>query len=148
MAFYLLRGLLFIASFIVISVGLSFFVLGPDLTFGLLLEFAQPILNSPGKITDMATTDVDGQIRSLAPFLIGYGILLFLAAKHLRTHIYYVPHLMAIFFAAGLGRMISFMAQGDPHPFFILLLGVELGTPVIILLVYKAVVAKVERQQS
>ncbi len=148
MAFHLLRSLLFIASFIIISIGLSFFVLGPDLTFGLLLEFAQPILNSTNKITTMASTDVDGEIRSLAPFLIGFGVLLFLAAKHLRTHIYYVPHLMVVFFASGIGRMISFMTQEDPHPFFILLLGVELGTPVLILLVYKAVIAKVERQQS
>ncbi|MEK6204626.1 MAG: DUF4345 domain-containing protein [Amylibacter sp.] len=148
MAFHLLRILLFITSFIIFGVGLSFFILGPSVTFGLLLESAQPLLKSPLKITDMDTPNVDGQIRSLAPFLIGYGVLVYLAAKHLRTHIYYVPHLMIVFFASGIGRMISFMTQDDPHRFFLLVLGNELGTPVIILLVYKAVVAKVERQQS
>jgi hypothetical protein len=148
MAFHLLRMLLFITSFIIFGVGLSFFILGPSVTFGLLLESAQPLLKSPIKITDMGTPNVDGEIRSLAPFLIGYGVLVYLAAKHLRTHIYYVPHLMIVLFASGIGRMISFMAQDDPHRFFLLVLGVELGTPVIILLVYKAVIAKVERQQS
>ncbi len=148
MAFHLLRILLFITSFIIFGVGLSFFILGPSVTFGLLLESAQPLLKSPLKITDMDTPNVDGQIRSLAPFLIGYGVLVYLAAKHLRTHIYYVPHLMIVFFASGIGRMISFMTQDDPHRLFLLVLGAELGTPVIILLVYKAVVAKVERQQS
>jgi hypothetical protein len=148
MAFHLLRILLFITSFIIFGVGLSFFILGPSVTFGLLLESAQPLLKSPIKITDMGTPNVDGEIRSLAPFLIGYGVLVYLAAKHLRTHIYYVPHLMIVLFASGIGRMISFMTQDDPHRFFLLVLGVELGTPVIILLVYKAVIAKVERQQS
>ena len=148
MAFHLLRILLFITSFIIFGIGLSFYILGPDITFGLLLESAQPLVNSPLKISDMGTPNVDGEIRSLAPFLIGYGVLVYLAAKHLRTHIYYVPHLMIVFFASGIGRMISFMTQDDPHPFFVLLLGVELGTPVIILLVYKAVVAKVESQQD
>jgi hypothetical protein len=148
MAFHLLRILLFLTSFIIFGVGLSLLALGPSVTFGLLLESAQPIMNSTLKITDMGTPNVEGEIRSLSPFLIGYGVLVYLAAKHLRTHIYYVPHLMVILFASGIGRMISYMTEEDPHQFFVLLLGVELGVPVITLLLYKAVVAKVESQQS
>ena len=107
MAFHLLRVLLFFTSFIIFCVGLSLLFLGPDITFGLLLEFAQPVLNSPNKITDMSTPNVDGEIRSLAPFLVGYGILIFLAAKHLRTHLYYIPHLMIVLFVSGISRLIS-----------------------------------------
>ncbi|MBE9476466.1 MAG: DUF4345 domain-containing protein [Proteobacteria bacterium] len=145
MAFHLLRILLFFTSFIIFCVGLSLLFLGPSITFGLLVEFAQPVLNSTNRITDMETPNVDGQIRALAPFLVGYGVLIYLAAKHLRTHLYYVPHLMAVLFAAGIARLISFLSDDAPHQFFVLLLGVELGAPILILLFYKAVVAKVTR---
>ncbi|MBL4750237.1 MAG: DUF4345 family protein [Amylibacter sp.] len=138
MAFHLLRILLFITSFLIVGVGLSFFVLGPNTTFTLLLELSKPLLNSPAPITDMAAPNVDGEIRTLAPFLIAYGVLVFLEAKHLRTHLYYVPHLLAVFFAAGIGRVLSYFIAGAPHPLFsYILLSAELGAPILLFLVYK-----------
>jgi hypothetical protein len=138
MTFHLLRILLFITSFLIVGVGLSFFILGPNTTFALLLEFSKPLLNNPAPIPDMATPNVDGEIRTLAPFLIAYGVLVFLEAKHLRTHLYYVPHLLAVFFAAGIGRVLSYFIAGAPHPLFsYMLLSAELGAPILLFLVYK-----------
>lgn len=146
MAFHLLRILLFIASFLIVGVGLSFFVLGPNTTFALLLELSKPLLNNPAPITDMASPNVDGEIRTLAPFLIAYGILVFLEAKHLRTHLYYVPHLLAVFFAAGIGRVLSYFIAGAPHPLFsYILLSAELGAPILLFLVYKLTLRKLAK---
>jgi len=146
MAFHLLRILLFISSFLIIGMGLSFFVLGPTITFSLLAELSAPLLNNPAPITGMGTPNVDGEIRTLAPFLIAYGILVFLEAKHLRTHLYYLPHLLAVFFAAGIGRTISYFMTGAPHPLFLyILLGIELGAPILLYLIYKLVVRKITK---
>lgn len=146
MAFHLLRVLLFFSSFLIIGVGLSYFALGPNTTFALLLELSKPLLNNPAPITDMASPNVDGEIRTLAPFLVGYGVLVFLAAKHLRTHLYYVPHLLAVFFASGIGRMLSYYITGEPHPLFLyVLLAAELGAPIVLFLLYKMTVRKLIR---
>lgn len=145
MAFHLLRLLLFLSSILIIGVGMSFYVLGPDTTFGLLLELVKPFLTDPDVIVDMATPNVDSEIRTLSPFLIAYGVLVFLTAKHLRTHIYYVPHLLLLFVAAGLGRVISHLTVGTAHPLFYVLLGVEVGIPVLLFLIYKAVLSKVSQ---
>lgn len=143
MAFHLLRILLFFSSGLIIGVGLSFFVLGPHTTFGFLLELVKPLLDDPDIIADMATPNVDSEIRTLAPFLIGYGVLVFLTAKHLRTHLYYVPHLLFFFVAAAMGRLISYFAHGTAHPLFYVMAGVELGIPFLIFAVYKAVLSKI-----
>jgi len=145
MAFHLLRILLFIFSILIIGIGLSFFILGPSVTFGMLLELSKPLLTNPGLITDMATPNVDGEIRTLSPFLISYGVLVMLAAKHLRTHLYYVPHLLAIFFAAGIGRLLSYYTQGEPHQLFYVLLSVELGVPTLLYLIYRMIIAKLTK---
>ena len=145
MAFHLLRLLLYIASFLIVGVGLSFYLLGSGITVGLLLELSGPLLDDPTVIRDMSSPNVDSEIRTLAPFLVSYGVLVYLAAKHLRTHLYYVPHLLAVFFAAGIGRLLSYFMQGEPHPLFYVLLATELGAPFVIFLVYKMVIIKLNR---
>lgn len=143
MAFHLLRILLFIASFLITGAGISLFFIGPDTTFSLLQQFSAPILNSSAPITGMTNPNADGEIRTLSPFLIAYGVLVFLEAKHLRTHLYYVPHLLAIFFFSGIGRALSYFMTGAPHPVFInILLSLELGAPIVLFLVYKLAVRK------
>lgn len=142
MAFHLLRFLLFISSVLLIGMGLLFYIAGPDITFALLLEAAMPLLSTPDVTIAESTPALDAEIRSLSPFLIGYGILVFLAAKHLRTHLYYVPHLLAVIAMAGVGRMISYFFIGTLYPLFYVLLTVELGVPLLLFLLYKRAVTK------
>jgi len=142
MMFLLLRVLLFVSGILIICFGLSFFLLGPGMTFELLLQASKSFLNNPGPVLGMSAPGVDGEIRTLAPFFIGYGVSVFMVAKHLRSHIYYVPHLLAIFFVAGIGRVISYIVLGPPHPLFYVLMAVELGAPALLFLVY--VITKAE----
>jgi len=144
MMFLLMRVLLFISGLLIIGFGLSFFILGPGMTFELLLQASKPFLINPGPVSDVSTPGVDGEIRTLAPFLIGYGVLVFMVAKHLRTHIYYVPHLLAIFFVAGIGRVISYIVMGPPHPIFYVLMAIELGAPIVLFILLKITMAELK----
>ncbi len=148
MAFHLLRILLYLSSALIIGVGLSFFFLGPDTTFELLLEISKPLLTDPEPVVDFVTPSVDSEMRTLSTFLIGYGVLVFLAAKHLRTHLYYVPHLLAVFFAAGIGRLLSYYMYGTPHQLFYVLLCVELGAPFLLFLIYKVTISRLAKRTT
>lgn len=117
MAFHLLRILMFVASGLIVTFGLPIFVLGTEITTSLSLEFVKNLTHKPSfLITDMGTPNVDSELRSLAPFFFSYGVFMFLCAKHLRTHLYYVPHLLGVFLLGGLGRALSYFVVGKPHP--------------------------------
>jgi hypothetical protein len=145
MAFHTLRVLLFIASGLIVIAGLSFYIIGPDKTLALILEGMRPLLNNPDVIVDMGTPNVDSELRFFAPFFVAYGGLVFLCAKHLRTHLYYVPHLLTIFLLGGLGRVISYFIIGTPHPLFIPLMAIEIGLPILLYFLYTRVVAKLSQ---
>lgn len=141
MAFHLLRILLFISSASLVGFGLLLFISGPDIAFGLLLDITKPFLNTSEANIVKASPAIDAEIRSLAPFLIGYGILVFLAAKHLRTHLYYVPHLLTVIVMAGVGRLISYFIIGTLYPLFYVLLAAELGLPLLLFIIYRRIVS-------
>ena len=142
MAFHLLRILLFISSFLIVSVGLSIFVFGPSLTFSMSIDALKPLLPNLTSVFGFASANVDSEFRFLMPFFIGYGVLVFLCAKHLRTHLYYVPHLLAVFLAGGLGRLLSYFTVGETHTFFTYLMMIEIGLPIFLYLIYKRAVSK------
>lgn len=143
MAFQTLRLLLYIASILIIGVGISFYFLGPNATASLMLESLQIFLPNPEKITDMTAPNVDSELRFFAPFFVAYGVLVFLCAKHLRTHLYYVPHILVVFLIGGLGRALSYITVGEPHPLFVHLMIIEVGLPILLYFLYTRVVAKI-----
>lgn len=142
MAFQILRILMFVSSGLIIVIGGSFFLLGPAQSFDHMLELFRPFMSDPDVVVDMSTPNVDGEIRTLAPFFVAYGVLVFMTAKHLRTHLYYVPYLLAVFFMAGIGRLISYVNVGTPHPLFMILLGIELGAPILLFAFYRIALSK------
>jgi uncharacterized protein DUF4345 len=142
MAFHLLRSLMFLASVLIVGIGLALFLLGSDTTMSLMLELIKPLLDNPASIADMGTPNVDSELRFFAPFFVAYGVLVYLCAKHLRTHLYYVPHLLGIFLIGGLGRGLSYVFIGPPHPMYLALMAIEIGLPVLFYFVYTRVVAK------
>jgi hypothetical protein len=44
---------------------------------------------------------------------------------------------MALFFAGGLARLVSYFNAGPPHTLFILLMVIELVLPIILFLAYR-----------
>jgi len=142
MSFHILRALLFLSGILIMIIGGSYFLLGPDLAFNSMLPLAEPLIGKTGPIVEMAPASVDSEIRTLSVMLIAYGYVVFLCAKHLKTHLYYVPHLLALIMLAGSGRILSYVLVGNPHPLFWVLAAAEMGLPFLLYLLYRYVASK------
>lgn len=121
-----------------IAIGAAIFIFGPQATanaFAAAMRFATGISTTP----DLAGADIDSELRFYAVFWIAYGAFVLRAAKpdRLRKGAT-VPLLLGLFFAGGVGRLLSFFAEGSPHPLFVALMAVELAAPPIILLLWRA----------
>ena len=58
-----------------------------------------------------------------------YGVALVVVARNLARRLDMVPWLAAPFFLGGVGRVLSWAQVGTPHPFFQLLMAIELALP-------------------
>jgi hypothetical protein len=79
---------------------------------------------------------MDSELRFYAALFVGFGLLCLRAARNPAQHGKDVPWLMLAFFAGGLGRALSWVSVGAPHPFFLTLMAVELALPPIILMLW------------
>jgi hypothetical protein len=79
---------------------------------------------------------MDSELRFYAALWGAYGILLVVVAINIAGHKDLVPCLAAVFFVGGLGRALSYLTVGAPHPFFAALMVVELFLPPVMLLMW------------
>jgi hypothetical protein len=116
-----------------IVIALSIFVLGAQATadmaerlFGALFRWSAP-LTGPWPPT------MDSELRFYAVLWGAYGFVLLAVASDLTRRAHLVPWLAAVFFVGGLGRGVSYLSLGPPHPFFVLLMAIELLPPSAVL---------------
>jgi hypothetical protein len=76
---------------------------------------------------------MDNELRFYAALWGAYGLVLLLVARDLATRSAWVPWLAAVFFAGGVGRTLSWASIGAPHPFFLMLMAVELALPPVLI---------------
>jgi hypothetical protein len=94
--------------------------------FGALFQWSAP-LSGPWPPT------MDSELRFYAALWGAYGFVLLAVASDLTSRAHLVPWLAAVVFAGGLGRVVSYLSLGPPHPFFMLLMAIELLLPPVIL---------------
>jgi hypothetical protein len=82
-------------------------------------------------------SNMDSELRFYAPFWGAYGLLLLAAARNFDARGGLTPWLAAAFFAGGVGRAISWATVGAPHPFFLVLMAIELATPPVLILLWR-----------
>ncbi len=135
----ILRATLFVLGAAAICIGLSMMFLGSGATgqfFAVLVNF---ILSEPQELDGMSTPNVDSELRFYAVFWVAYGVFVFRAANDLTKNLHLVPLLAGLFFAGGVGRVLSLVTVGQPHPLFIALMIVELALPLLLIGLWAAI---------
>ena len=124
-------------------IGIAAILIGSAIVlFGVRLvgDFFSTIVNlvyATGPVTDLGSPNVDSELRFYAVFFVVFGILMVQSARHLERYSARIPFLLALFFAGGAARAISFFMVGPPHALFILLMGIELIAPPLLWLAWR-----------
>ena len=133
-----LRILLAALGLAAVSICLSVVALGPSAT----ADFTEAGFNSVTRtnhpLTGAWPATMDGELRFYAPFWGVYGLALLAAARDPIRRLSWVPWLSALFFAGGVGRGVSLLTVGPPHPVFTLLMAIELLLPMVFLALWRA----------
>ena len=128
-----LRVLHAVLGFAAIAICLSIVLLGPSWTAGFSEAQFDWLTGSTHPSTGPWPATMDSELRFYAPFWGVYGLALLAVARDLPAKLRFVPPLAALFFVGGAGRAISYVAVAPPHPFFTLLMAIELILPVVFL---------------
>jgi Domain of unknown function (DUF4345) len=116
-----------------LAIALSIFVLGAAQT-AWAGERAYDLLTGwRGPPSPDWPASMDNELRFYSALWGGYGLLLLAAARDMARWDRAVPWLAGVFFLGGLGRMVSVLEVGPPHPFFLMLAGVELLLPPVLI---------------
>ena len=118
----------FLVLFGVISIGISLahLAVGPEAIIG----------GSPVNATS------DGEDRFYAGLFGAFGLAVLWCARDVERKQIYINALAGAFLIGGIGRLISVIAVGPPHPFFVAMLVLELLLPVSMVLVGRRVSAQ------
>jgi Domain of unknown function (DUF4345) len=123
---------------VVIAIALGLFLLGPQSV----ANFCNALLQAIWPITFKSfsnswTRDSDSELRFYAVFWLAYGICLIAVARDVNAKSKLVSWLLALFFMGGIGRAVSILQVGFPHPLFLVLMAIELMLPPILYAVFR-----------
>lgn len=130
----LLQCLLYALGAAAIAIALSIMVQGPAATLAGGKAVYDALAGQAAAPSPIWAAEMDSELRFYAALWGAYGILLILAARNLPARLHWVPGLAGVFFAGGIGRVISLAVVGAPHPFLIILMILELASPLLLLL--------------
>ncbi len=134
----LLRINLYVLGASAVGIGLSMMLLGAETTANFFAALIALILTAPDLPQGFSSPDVDSELRFYAVFWIAYGVILTRTASDLAQNLYLVPWLAALFFAGGVGRLLSVWSVGQPHPLFFTLMIIELALSPLLLALWAA----------
>lgn len=133
MAMLILRASLFVLGVAAIGIGLSMLLLGSEATGQFFAARINFFLSDPQELTGMSSPNVDSELRFYAVFWVAYGFFVLRTANNLTNNLHFVPLLAGLFFVGGLGRVLSLVAVGQPHPLIIVLMVAELAMPLLLI---------------
>lgn len=126
-----------------ILIGTLIFSLGPSATGNIFSGLLARVTGLGGPITDLASPNVDSELRFYAVLWIAYGVIAVRTARTLPTSLRTAQVLLFVFFAGGLGRLFSVFSAGWPDLLFVVLMWIELALP-LVLLVLSVVIERLQ----
>jgi hypothetical protein len=131
-----LRFLLAVLGVTALLIALSNLLLGPGFTAGAAERAFDAFTGWQGPSSAPWQPTMDNELRFYSALWGGYGIAMLATARNLDAYLRFVPWLAVVFFVGGVGRAISWVQVGAPHPLFLNLMAIELIVPPIFLLLY------------
>jgi uncharacterized membrane protein len=131
-----LRLLLALLGFAAVCIGLLVMIYGPANAANSSEALFNALTGLDDRVTGAWPPTMDSELRFYAAFWGAYGLILIAAARNLGAMLRYVPLLAAVLFVGGAGRVLSCLLVGPPHPFFSLMMMIELVLPVVFLLLW------------
>lgn len=122
-----------VLGFAATIIGGLIFVIGPAMTGDIFATVLQAVMPSVPPTVGLVGPDVDSEMRFYAVLWIAYGAAAVWVSRRLPERIGLLRLMLAIFWLGGVGRGISFLAVGAPHPLFIVLMWIELVLPAVLL---------------
>jgi hypothetical protein len=138
-----LRLLHIVLGVVAVAICLSIVILGPAATGSASEAMFDALSGTKHASTGAWPPTMDSELRFYAPFWGAYGLALIYIARRLPATLGWVPPMAVLFFAGGIGRAISYLAVGAPHPFFVLLMVVEIVLPVLFVALSRIARAKI-----
>lgn len=131
-----LRVLLAVLGVSAMGIALCDILAGPSATAGVFEGLFIALTRSHAPPTGVWPATMDNEMRFYAVFWGAYGALLIQVARDFAARGHFTPWLAGLFFAGGVGRVVSYAGVGAPHPFFITLMAIELLTPPLLFLLW------------
>jgi hypothetical protein len=119
-----------------IVIALSILVLGAEATASAAEGLFSAVSGWRGPPSERWPATMDSELRFYAALWGAYGVVVLSAARNLLRALPRIPWIAAVFFAGGIGRVLSRVSVGAPHPFFTLLMFIELLLPVLLMLLW------------
>ena len=129
MATNALRILLSFLGTAAVAIATSIILFGVSGTGGFFESLYNALSSNPAPLTGRYSPAAESELRFYAAFWLAYGVLALIAAQEIKTRAHWVPWIALVFFIGGCGRLISYFVDGAPHPFFVLLMIIELALP-------------------
>lgn len=87
---------------------------------------------------------LDSELRFYAAWYLGVGVLLFWTVPRVESAGTVFRAVCALLLVAAGGRIVSVLVKGPPHPFYAVLLVLELGLPILLVPWQSAVARRVD----
>jgi len=133
-----LRVCLLVLGLSAVAIALSIFLFGARFTAGSAEALFSTVSGWRGPPTGPWPPTMDSELRFYAALWGAYGVVVLRAARDLTNRLAEIPWLAGVFFAGGVGRVLSRLSVGAPHPFFTLLLGIEILLPLVLVALWYA----------
>ncbi len=139
MAETVLKALFYGLGLAAIGIGAGIFFTGPQAVAGFFAAVLAALFAGPFSVApDSWPRDADNELRFYAVFWLAWGVCLVRAARDLAAWAKALPILIGLFFLGGVGRMVSQLQLGAPHPLFVVLMAVELALPPVMFALLRA----------